>query len=77
MHLVESEISSAAMHAGRCSTDITYDVGFQSDGKLTALRMRGGMLAGFVKDLAGDDISMLKQGTGMVSVRNGFFLACA
>jgi hypothetical protein len=52
--------------AGRCSVDITYDVGFQRDGRLTALRLRGGMLAGHAKDLSGDDIDMLRKGSDMV-----------
>ena len=52
--------------AGRCPLDVTYDVGFRPDGKLTALRLRGGMLAGHVKDLSDSDIDMLRQGSDMV-----------
>lgn len=46
--------------------DVTYDVGFRADGKLTALRLRGGMLAGHAKDLSDSDIDMLRQGSDMV-----------
>jgi xanthine dehydrogenase molybdopterin-binding subunit B len=51
---------------GRCPVDVTYDVGFRPDGKLTALRLRGGMLAGHAKDLSDSDIDMLRQGSDMV-----------
>lgn len=55
--------------AGRCSTEITYDVGFDMDGKITGLRIEGAMLAGAVQDLAGDDPSLLKTGAGTVSLQ--------
>ena len=67
-HAVAHVSVNRCMHAsaGRCPVDVTYDVGFRPDGKLTALRLRGGMLAGHAKDLSGSDIEMLQAGSDMV-----------
>ena len=52
--------------AGRCPTNITYDVSFDGEGRLWALRIDGVLSAGAVVDLAADDGMLLKQGAGQV-----------
>lgn len=52
--------------AGRCPTDIKYDVAFDGEGKLKAVRIHGILSAGAVEDLASQDGLLLKQGACQV-----------
>lgn len=52
--------------AGRCASRISYDVGFDCNGTLRALRIKGAMLAGAIVDLADQDIAILKSKADMV-----------
>lgn len=67
---VESTALLTDMHAlpsGRSEAELEYDVGFDNDGRISALSVRGWFLAGADLDLAWNDMMILQTGADQVS----------
>lgn len=54
------------MLTGRSETELEYDVGFDSDGRISALSVRGWFLAGADLDLAWNDMFIIQTGADQV-----------
>ena len=52
--------------AGRSETEIEYDVGFNDEGRISALSIRGWWLAGADIDLGWNDMMIIKAGADQV-----------
>ena len=52
--------------AGRSETEVEYDVGFNSKGRISALSVRGWWLAGGDLDLAWNDMMIIQTGADQV-----------
>ena len=56
------------MLAGRSETEVEYDVGFNSKGRISALSVRPWWLAGGDLDLAWNDMMIIQTGADQVIV---------
>jgi xanthine dehydrogenase molybdopterin-binding subunit B len=54
------------MRAGRSETMVEYDAGFDGEGKVSALRVRGYFLCGASMDLGFNDMMVLQTGADQV-----------
>ena len=52
--------------AGRSETEVEYDVGFDNEGRISALSVRGWWLAGADLDLAWNDMMIIQTGADQV-----------
>ena len=55
--------------SGRSETEVEYDVGFDEEGKVSALSVRGWWLAGADLDLAWNDMMIIQTGADQVGYR--------